>query len=233
MASILPGYEYDIFISYRQKDNKYDGWVTEFIENLKRELEATFKEDISIYFDSNPDDGLLETHNVNKSLEGKLKSLIFIPILSQTYCDPKSFAWQHELVAFNKLAKEDQFGRDIKLAHGNVASRILPIRIRELDEEDKNLLEKELGGVVRAVDFIYKEPGVNRPLKPEDPEEKKSYKNKIPQPGKQDRQCHQRNHFRLKEFSGAYQRKSYPSVGRKNSRTTRRKNRAKKEAQNC
>ncbi len=160
MASILPGYEYDIFISYRQKDNKYDGWVTEFIENLKRELEATFKEDISIYFDSNPDDGLLETHNVNKSLEGKLKSLIFIPILSQTYCDPKSFAWQHELVAFNKLAREDQFGRDIKLAHGNVASRILPIRIRELDEEDKNLLENELGGVLRAVDFIYKEPAL-------------------------------------------------------------------------
>lgn len=25
MASIIPGYEYDIFISYRQKDNKHDG----------------------------------------------------------------------------------------------------------------------------------------------------------------------------------------------------------------
>jgi len=25
MTSIVPGYEYDIFISYRQKDNKYDG----------------------------------------------------------------------------------------------------------------------------------------------------------------------------------------------------------------
>jgi hypothetical protein len=35
MSAILPGYEYDIFISYRQKDNKYDGWVTEFVENLK------------------------------------------------------------------------------------------------------------------------------------------------------------------------------------------------------
>ena len=36
MASIIPGYEYDIFISYRQKDNKYDGWVTEFVDNLKK-----------------------------------------------------------------------------------------------------------------------------------------------------------------------------------------------------
>ena len=51
MPSLLPGFDYDIFISYRQKDNRHDGWVTKFVENLKGELEATFKEDISIYFD--------------------------------------------------------------------------------------------------------------------------------------------------------------------------------------
>jgi TolB-like protein len=168
MASLLPGFEYDIFISYRQKDNEYDGWVTEFVNNLKRELYATFKEEISIYFDANPIDGLLETHIVDESLIKKLKCLIFIPVISQTYCDPQSFAWQHELVTFNKLAKEDQFGRDIRLAGGNVASRILPIKINDLDPEDKTLLENELGGVLRAIEFIYKASGVNRPLKPND-----------------------------------------------------------------
>ncbi len=168
MASIIPGYEYDIFISYRQKDNKYDGWITEFVDNLKRELEATFKEEVCVYFDINPHDGLLETHDVNASLKEKLKCLIFIPIISQTYCDSKSFAWQHEFVAFNNLAKEDQFGRDIRLAGGNVASRILPVKIHNLDQEDKSLLENELGGVLRAIEFIYKEAGVNRPLKPGD-----------------------------------------------------------------
>ncbi len=168
MPSLIPGYEYDIFISYRHKDNKYDGWVSEFVSNLRKELEATFKEDISIYFDENPHDGLLETHNVDKSLEGKLKCLVFIPILSRTYCDPNSFAWQHELSVFNKIAREDQFGRDIKLSNGNVASRILPIKIRDLDAEDKTLLENELGGILRAIEFIYKEAGVNRPLKPAD-----------------------------------------------------------------
>lgn len=36
MTSLNEGYKYDIFISYRQKDNKYDGWVTEFVDNLKK-----------------------------------------------------------------------------------------------------------------------------------------------------------------------------------------------------
>jgi len=38
MPSIIEGYNYDIFISYRQKDNKGDRWVSEFVETLKTEL---------------------------------------------------------------------------------------------------------------------------------------------------------------------------------------------------
>ena len=168
MASIIPDYEHDIFISYRQKDNKYDGWVTEFIDHLKSEIEATFKEDVSIYFDENPHDGLLEIHNVDKSLENKLKSLIFIPIISQTYCDPKSFAWQNEFVAFNKMAGSDLIGRDIKLANSNVCSRIIPVKIHDLDASDTELIENEMGCKLRAIEFIYSSAGVNRPLKPAD-----------------------------------------------------------------
>jgi hypothetical protein len=129
MASLLPGYEYDIFISYRQKDNKHDGWVTEFVNNLKGELESTFKEEISVYFDINPHDGLLETHDVDASLKEKLKCLVFIPIISHTYCDSKCFAWEHEFKAFIELATKDQFGLKVKLPGGNVASRVLPIQI--------------------------------------------------------------------------------------------------------
>jgi tetratricopeptide (TPR) repeat protein len=168
MASIIPGYEYDIFISYRQKDNKYDGWVTEFTDHLKREIEATFKEDISVYFDENPHDGLLEIHNVDKSLETKLKSVVLIPIISQTYCDPNSFAWVNEFVAFNKIALSDPAGRDIKLASGNVCSRIIPVKIHDLDAADTELIENELGCRLRSIDFIFSSAGVNRPLKPGD-----------------------------------------------------------------
>ena len=165
MSSLLPGFEYDIFISYRQKDNKHDGWVTEFVEQLKGELEATFKEDISVYFDINPHDGLLETHDVDASLKPKLKCLVFIPILSRTYCDPQSFAWDHEFNAFVELASQDQFGLKVKLPNGNVTSRVLPVRIYDLDVTDVKLCESILGGVLRSVDFIYKSAGVNRPLR--------------------------------------------------------------------
>ncbi|MBX2954608.1 MAG: hypothetical protein KF846_00535 [Cyclobacteriaceae bacterium] len=166
MPSLVPGFEYDIFISYRQKDNKYDGWVTEFVANLRKELEATFKEDVSIYFDENPHDGLLETHDVDDSLKKKLKCLIFIPILSRTYCDPNCFAWQNEFRAFNQIASADELGPVITLRSGNITGRVLPIRIHELDSDDVQLVENELKRKLRPVDFIYKAPGVNRPLRP-------------------------------------------------------------------
>lgn len=67
MSSLLPGFECDIFISYRQNDNR-SGWVTEFVKSLQEELSATIKEPVSVYFDVNPKDGLLETHHVDKSL---------------------------------------------------------------------------------------------------------------------------------------------------------------------
>ena len=165
MSSIMPGFGYDIFISYRQKDNKGDRWVSEFVNALKTELESTFKEEISVYFDINPHDGLLETHDVNDSLKEKLNCLVFIPIISQTYCDTKSFAWEHEFKAFVELASKDQLGLKVKLSNGNVASRVLPVRIHELDITDTKLCESIIGGALRCVDFIYKSAGVNRPLR--------------------------------------------------------------------
>jgi tetratricopeptide (TPR) repeat protein len=165
MSALIEGFSYDIFISYRQKDNRYDGWVTEFVDNLKRELEATFKEEVSLYVDINPHDGLLETHDVDASLREKLKCLVFIPVISRTYCDPKSFAWENEFRAFIDQASGDQFGLRVTLPDGNVSLRVLPVRIHDLDIADIRLCESTLGSVLRGVEFIYKSPGVNRPLR--------------------------------------------------------------------
>jgi tetratricopeptide (TPR) repeat protein len=172
MASLIPGYEYDIFISYRQKDNKGDRWVSEFVDALKIELESTFKEEVSVYFDVNPHDGLLETHDVDASLKEKLRCLIFVPVISRTYCDPRSFAWEHEFLSFVETAHQDQFGLKVNLPNGNVASRVLPVRIHDLDITDIKLCETVLGGALRGVDFVYREAGVNRPLTSKDDEKK-------------------------------------------------------------
>ena len=184
MPSLIPGYEYDIFISYRQKDNKGDRWVSEFVEALKTELESTFKEEVFVYFDINPHNGLLETHDVNESLKEKLKCAVLIPIISRTYCDPKSFAWVHEFKAFIDQASKDEFGLKVKLPGGNIASRVLPVQIHDLDPEDKKLVENELGGFLRGIEFIYREPGVNRPLRanedhPDNNLNKTFYRNQI------------------------------------------------------
>jgi tetratricopeptide (TPR) repeat protein len=172
MSSLITGYNYDIFISYRQKDNKGDKWVSEFVEALKTELESTFKEEISVYFDINPSDYLLESYDVGESLKDKLKCLVFIPIISRTYCDPKSFAWEHEFKVFAAQASQDQFGLKVKLPNGNVASRILPVRIHDLDASDIKECESVLGGVLRGIDFIYREAGIDKPLTPGDDEKK-------------------------------------------------------------
>lgn len=105
-------------------------------------------------------------------MKDKLKCLIFIPIISRTYCDPKSFAWEHEFKAFVAQALKDQIGLKVKLPNGNVASRVLPIRIHDLDTTDIILCESILGGVLRGIEFIYKEPGVNKPLTSDDDEKK-------------------------------------------------------------
>jgi len=164
MPAFIEGFEYDVFISYRQNDNIYDGWVTKFVDNLKKELVATIKGNVNVYFDENPHDGLLETHQIDESLNTKLKCLIFIPVISQTYCDTKSFAWQNEFLVFKKKVSEDDLGMYITLPNGNVCSRILPVKIHNLDEPDQTLLEKELSGSLRSIEFIHQSPGVNRPL---------------------------------------------------------------------
>jgi TolB-like protein/predicted Zn-dependent protease len=65
----------------------------------------------------------------------------------------------------------DPFGRDVRLGNRNVASRVLPVVIHELDRSDLTSIERELGGSLRGVDFIFKGRGVNRPLRPaDDPE---------------------------------------------------------------
>jgi class 3 adenylate cyclase len=158
-SSILPGFDHDIYISYRTNDNKYDGWVTEFAAKLDRELGAMLKDKLSIYFEKDPEK--------SEDLK-KVRSLIFIPIVSMTYCDTSSPVWKGEFKGFQEASKTDTIGNFVKLPSGNMASRVMPVKIHDIDSDDVKLLESELSGGLRSVDFIYREDGVNRPLRPVD-----------------------------------------------------------------
>lgn len=175
-ASIMPGYDYDIHVSYRYNDNKYDGWVSEFVEKLKQELGATLKDKLTIFLDESPEE--------KREAGTKINSLIFIPIISQTYCDINSPVWKNEFKIFQEEIKRDGIGGSIRLPNGNTASRVIPTRIHEIETADIKLLESELSGGLRSIDFIYREEGVNRPLSPLDDEKNQNplrpmYRNQI------------------------------------------------------
>ena len=84
-SSIIPEYDYDIHISFRFNDNKYDGWVSELVTKLKQELSATCKDKLSIYFDINPEDEKKKFLQEDGSVSSKIKCFISITIISQTY----------------------------------------------------------------------------------------------------------------------------------------------------
>ena len=168
-SSILPGYDCDIHISFRYNDNKYDGWVTEFVEKLNQELSATLKDKLSIFFDKNSEDKREKFQQEDGSFS-KIKSLIFIPVISQTYCDIDSPVWLNEFRIFQQEIKNDSIGSNLKLPNGNMVSRVIPAKIHDIDNEDVRLLESELSGSMRSIDFIFREEGVNRPLRPMDDE---------------------------------------------------------------
>ncbi len=177
-ASIIPGYDYDIHISYRHNDNKNDGWVTSFVEKLNQELGATLKDRLTIFIDKASED---KRQDASSPI---IKSLLFIPIISQTYCDIESGVWKNEFKIFQDEIKKDTFGPNVKLPNGSLASRIIPVRIHDIDNDDVKLLESELSGGMRSIDFIYREDGVNRPLHPIDDEKNTSplrpmYRNQI------------------------------------------------------
>ncbi|MFD2718134.1 hypothetical protein ACFST9_05370 [Hymenobacter monticola] len=180
MAALLPDYEYDIFISYRHNDSE---WMAEFITRLQNELRTIIKQPLSIYYDKDPRDGLGDTHLVQASLDHRvLSSVILLPLVSMTYCDPERYSWQSEFLPFLHKASADRLGLNLSLPGGGVASRILPLRLHNLDPQDQQLLEQTLGGQLRSIDFVYPSPevGVNRPLRVADaPEVGRRYDDQV------------------------------------------------------
>ena len=90
---------------------------------------------------------------------------------------------RHEFKAFVEQASKDQFGLKVKTAKRQRCPSTYQYRYMICNPEDKSLLEKKLGGVLRAIEFIYREQGINRPLTADDDKElsqgKPKYRNQI------------------------------------------------------
>lgn len=75
MPSLLPDYEYDIFISYRQKENSYYGWVTEFVNNLRMNRRPLSRKTYPFTLMRIRDDLVQGNHIIDKDLEDKLRCI--------------------------------------------------------------------------------------------------------------------------------------------------------------
>ena len=168
--AVIPTYQNDIYVSYRHNDAILE-WVTEFAEKLQQELDATLKGKLNIYYDKQGVGGELDKEEFEQKRIKNLKSLIFIPIISHTYCNTKKHNWEKEFLEFKQMAASDELGLNIDSENDTSICRILPIKIHEVEKKDIQLLERELGDNIRSVDFIYEGlEGVTRPLRSKDDE---------------------------------------------------------------
>ncbi|MBL4655684.1 MAG: hypothetical protein JKY33_07670, partial [Bacteroidia bacterium] len=168
MPSVLPAYQFDVFVSYRHNEAILE-WVKEFSSKLQQELDTTLKENLSIYYYNIETEGNLAYQEMEQAITEKLKAVIFIPIISTGYCDPKKDAWLKEFMTFKQIASNDDIGLNVQVGNGNQLSRILPVMINHVEQGDIKQIENEIGGFIRSIDFIYEGmEGVNRPLRSRD-----------------------------------------------------------------
>ncbi len=114
--ALIPGYEYDIFISYAHLDNatlpgQADGWIKQFYENLNLMLAKRFGRMgmVKIWWDSKKLDGsVLFDHSIE---EGIKKSAIMICLNSSSYA--QSDYCQKELELFHNKIKDEEIGLQI------------------------------------------------------------------------------------------------------------------------
>jgi hypothetical protein len=79
--SVVPGFKYDLFISYAHANDQPWGWVTQFINTLKAELECKSRE-FTIWWDPNLRSG---THVDMEIAEAISESAVFLSVLSLAY----------------------------------------------------------------------------------------------------------------------------------------------------
>jgi hypothetical protein len=143
----VPGFDWDIFISYPHETDARDAneleWVNEFYRILDKELNERLPEPPKIYFDRRQ---FAASHSLESELlEAARHSALFVPIVSPRYVAPGKFTLR-ELAAF--------------CGSGDVAKRIVTIELLPVNHEEGR--PEALQGPKRN-NFFVREEG--RPIK--------------------------------------------------------------------
>ena len=79
--AVVPGFQYDVFVSYAHRNDVPWGWVSDFIQTLKAELEGKSR-DFRIWWDP----GLRTGEDFNLAIAKSIsKSAVFLSVLSLAY----------------------------------------------------------------------------------------------------------------------------------------------------
>lgn len=145
----IPGFEWDIFISYPRESDERDAnefeWVNEFHRILDKEINERLPDRLGpkIYFDRRQ---FAASHSLESELlEAARHSALFVPIVSPRFVAPGKFTLR-ELEAF--------------CGSGDVAKRIVTIELLPVSNEDGR--PKALQGPKRSTFFVREE---GRPIK--------------------------------------------------------------------
>lgn len=133
MASVVPGFEHDVFVSYATVDDRpaRSGWVTAFVETLRESLSAMFgrRDPDRIWWDrSNIDEEASLTNQIRTKVE---KSACMVVILSRGYAASKWCA--EERTAFLRAIQHQQSDARIFLVDiGNLPEADRPAEFRDI-----------------------------------------------------------------------------------------------------
>ncbi len=126
--AFLEGYEYDIFISYAHRDNRMvnpneAGWVKQFHDYLKMDLEAALGRNVKIWWDDRKLDG-------NEQFDGAIqdgvrKSAIMISLNSPSYSSSEWCLKESQL--FYEKAQQEKAG--LYIGH---SSRLIHVLLRHI-----------------------------------------------------------------------------------------------------
>ena len=79
----MPGFKYDLFVSYAHANDKPWGWVSDFTRTLKEELESKSR-DFNIWWDP----GLRTGEDFDLAIASVIsESAVFLSVLSKAYAD--------------------------------------------------------------------------------------------------------------------------------------------------